>query len=202
MDKILVAIFSAFLGFGLSQAFNFISFIRRPRFRVKHWSDGVLSSYTGDPPETPWEIELGFLLENFGRNIAKNVRVFVSDIKCASEANGPFEMTSIELLELKRPIDMIPGGECIHIKLGVIKSHTRELDLSLESNADPEALGMIEADTRGKKIFSAKFYVVCDDKDSFTSLSLEFRPDKNEWASSFFEDYNEPLPPSQQYSGD
>ncbi len=194
MDKILLAVFSAVLGFGLSQAFNLISFIRRPRFRVKHWSDGVVSTYTGDPPGTPWEIVLGFYLENYGRNVAKNVRVFVSDIKCASRSGQSLEMSSIELLELKRPIDIIPAGECVQVKLGTIKSDARYLELFLQSDAEIESDDLIEAETREKMVFSARFYISCDDRNSLTDITLEFRPDRNEWAAVLFEDYAEVLP--------
>lgn len=86
MDKILISIFSAVLGFALSQSFNLVNFVRRPRFRAKNYSDGIISSYTGDPPDTPWEIELGFYLENHGRNVAKNTRIFVSDFRTSSSA--------------------------------------------------------------------------------------------------------------------
>jgi hypothetical protein len=194
MDKFVLTIFSAAIGFGFSQAFNFVAFVRRPKFRVRHWSDGVISSYTGDPPETPWEIELGFFLENHGANIAKNVRVFVSDIMCASGLDQPLETTSIGILELKRPINVIPPGECVQIKLGVIRSDNRELRLFLHSDTDPDALEMIEAETREKTRFLAKFYISCDDKNTLKLIVLEFRPDENEWASLLLEDYSEPLP--------
>lgn len=191
MEKILLSILSAFLGFMLSQAFNLVSFVRRPKFRVKKWNEGVLSSYTGDPPETPWEIELGFYLENYGRNPAKNTRVFVSNLRGAAGADDQLDLTSIELLELKRPIDLIPSRECVAVRLGTIKSDKAELELCLHSPGEVDDLGLIGADTRGKVRFSAKFYVSCDDKNSFRSFSLDFRPDSDEWASSLLEDYDE-----------
>jgi hypothetical protein len=189
MEKVLLSAFSALQGFTLSQSFNFVSFLRRPKFRVRHWEDGVLASYTGDPPETPWEIELGFYLENCGKNPARHVRVFVSDLRASNGGNDQLDLTSIELLELRRPIDLIPSGECVAVKLGTIKSDRCELDLCLQSPPDADQLDIIGADTRGKVRFSAKFYISCDDKNSFKELSLEFRPDRNDWASSFFEDY-------------
>lgn len=191
METVLLSVLSAFLGFMLSQSFNFVSYLRRPRFRVKHWSDGVLSSYTGDPPDTPWEIELGFFLENYGRNSAKNTRIFVSDLKSAAISDDHLELTSIELLELKRPIDLIPPNECVAVKLGIIRGDKCELELHLQASPDEDQSGLIAADTRGKIRFAATFYVSCDDKNSFRSFSLDFRPDKNEWGSSFFEDYDE-----------
>lgn len=191
MEKILLSIISALLGFALSQSFNFVSYLRRPRFRVKHWSDGVLSSYTGDPPETPWEIELGFYLENYGKNPAKNIRVFVSDIKSSEKSDGELELTSIELLELKRPIDLVPSNECVEVRLGTISSDKCTLDLNLHSAPNENAMGFIDADTRGKIRFSAKFFISCEEKNSFKSFVLEFRPDKNDWASSLLEDYTE-----------
>lgn len=191
MEKILLSFVSALLGFLFSQSFNFVSYLRRPRFRIKHWSDGVVSSYTGDPPETPWEIELGFFLENCGKNSAKNTRVFVSDIKGAKGSNEPLNLTSIELLEITRPLDLIPPGECVLVKLGKISGDTCDLALSLHLPIDEDQAGLIGADTRGGVRFSAKFYISCDDKNSFESFSLDFRPDEHEWASSFFEDYTE-----------
>ncbi|MGE0774613.1 MAG: hypothetical protein AB7G25_09390 [Sphingomonadaceae bacterium] len=191
MEKVLLSILGALLGFTLSQAFNFVNFLRRPKFRVKYWDDGVLSSYTGDPPETPWEIDLGFYLENYGKNPAKNTRIFVSYISGSENSDQKPELTSIELLELKRPIDLIPSRECVAVKLGTITSEKAELELCLHSPLDEEDSGLIGADTRGKVRYSAKFYVTCDDKNSFRAFSLDFRPDKNEWASSLLEDYNE-----------
>lgn len=185
MEKILLSLLSALLGFLVSQSFNFVNYLRRPKFRVKHWTDGVSSSYTGDPPEAAWEIELGFFLENFGRNPAKNTRIFVSDIRGGTSSNDELELTSIELLELKRPLDLIPAGECVAVRLGLISGDRCELELSLQSPPDEEQASMIGADTRGKIRFSAKFYVSCDDRNSFTSFTLDFRPDKNEWAASF-----------------
>lgn len=186
MEKVLLSFLSAVIGFLISQSFNFVSYLRRPRFRVKYWTDGVLSSYSGNPPETPWEVELGFYLENHGKNISKNTRIFVSDFMSARDASKQLELTSIELLELKRPLDLIPSGETVAVKLGVIKSDRRELELCLQSPPDKDQLGIIGADTRGKTRFSAKFYVSCDDKNSFQSFSLEFRPDTNEWSSFLF----------------
>lgn len=52
MEKILLSLLSIVVGFVVSQSFNFVNYVRRPRFRLTHWSDGVFSSYTGDPPET------------------------------------------------------------------------------------------------------------------------------------------------------
>lgn len=189
MEKILLAVLSALLGFMLSQTFNLVSYLRRPKFRVGHWTDGVLGSYTGDPPETPWEIELGFHLENFGKNPAKNTRIFVSDIQTADRSDTSLQPTSIELLELKRPIDLLPSKEPVSIYLGVIKSSMCDLDLNLQSPLNDEQLGMISADTRGKTRFVAKFHISCDDKNSFHSFSLDFCPDKNDWASSLLDDY-------------
>lgn len=191
MEKVLLSLLSALVGFLLSQTFNFVCFLRRPRFRVKHWTDGVSSSYTGDPPGTPWEIELGFFLENRGKNPAKNTRIFVSEIKCAAASEDHLTMTSIELLELKRPLDLIPAKECVAVKLGVIKGNKCELDLLLHNPLDEEQAGLIGADTRGKIRFSAKFYVSCDDKNSFASFVLDFRPDQNEWTSLLLEDYSD-----------
>ncbi|SEH16739.1 hypothetical protein SAMN05428974_1860 [Sphingopyxis sp. YR583] len=191
MEKILLSVISALIGFALSQSFNLISYLRRPKFRVKLWSDGVLSSYTGDPPETPWEIELGFYLENYGKNPAKNIRIFVSDMKGSGKSDEDLELTSIELLELKRPIDLVPSSECVEVKLGTISSDRCTLALNLHSAPDEKALDFIAADTRGKIRFSAKFYVSCDEKNSFKSFILDFRPDKNDWASALLEDYTE-----------
>jgi hypothetical protein len=162
-----------------------------PRFGVKHWSDGVVSSYSGSPPETPWEIDLGFVLENRGKNPAKNTRVFVSDFRAAKSSEDELELTSIELLELKRPLDMIPAGECVLVQLGRISGDTCELVLALQKPTEQDQADVIGADTRGCIRFSAKIYVSCDDKNSFDSFSLQFRPDKSEWASSFFEDYTD-----------
>jgi hypothetical protein len=189
MEKILLSFISALLGFLLSQSFNFVSYLRRPRFRVRHWTNGVASSYTGDPPETPWEIELGFFLENYGKNPAKNTRIFVTDIKGAKASQDEPELTSIELLEIRRPLDFIPSGECVLVKLGTIRGDTCELALDLHTHLDEEQAGMIGADTRGSVHFSAKFYVTCEEKNSFHSLTLEFRPDKDEYASALLEDY-------------
>ncbi len=191
MEKILLSAISALLGFALSQSFNFISYLRRPKFRVKHWSDGVLSSYTGEPPETPWEIELGFYIENYGKNSAKNVRIFVSDIRGSGKSDEDLELTSIELLELKRPIDLVPSNECVEVRLGTISSDKCTLSLNLHNAPDEKVLDFIDADTRGKIRFSAKFYISCDEKNSFKFFTLDFRPDKNDWASTLLEDYTE-----------
>lgn len=188
MEKILLAVLSALLGFMLSQTFNLVSYLRRPKFRVRHWTDGVLGAYTGDPPETPWEIELGFHLENFGKNPAKNVRIFVSDIHAADRSNFSLQPTSIEFKELKRPIDLIPSGEIISITLGIIRSDTCDLALKLQSPSTDDHREIISADTRGKTQFSAKFYVSCDEKNSFQTLSVDFYPDKSKWASYLLND--------------
>lgn len=191
MEKVLLSLLSVVVGFMVSQSFNFVNYLRRPRFRPKHWSDGVAASYTGDPPETPWEIELGFFIENYGKNPAKNSRIFVSNIMCAKDSASEPTLTSIELLELRRPLDLIPPGECVAVKFGVIRGDKAELELCLQSALEKDQLWSIEADTRGQTRFSATFYISCDDENSFHSFSLDFRPDKNEWASSFFEDYTD-----------
>lgn len=191
MEKFLLSFISAVIGFALSQSFNLVSFIRRPKFRVKNWSDGVVSNYTGDPPDTPWEIDLGLYLENNGKNPAKNTRVFVSDIRTAKNSLDNLELTSIDLMELKRPVDFIPPGECVLVRLGKISGDTCELNLNLHSAIDEDCAGMIGADTRGCVRFSAKFFVSCDDENSFHTFDLDFRPDENDWSSSFFEDYTQ-----------
>ncbi|MCD2323487.1 hypothetical protein LQ953_05595 [Sphingomonas sp. IC-56] len=189
MDKLLLSAFSAMLGFMLSQSFNFINYIRRPRFGTDHFEDGVISTYMGDPPETPWEIQLGFYLKNCGRNPARNTRVYVSAVKAASKSSADLSTTSTEIYELRRPLDFIPPGENVRVELGTIKGDSCDLRLCLNSPLDEEESGMVEADTRGMVRFSATFYVSCDDKNSFQSFVLEFRPDLNEWAASLFEDY-------------
>ncbi|WP_230772774.1 hypothetical protein [Sphingomonas sp. Leaf4] len=189
MEKLLLAAVSAFIGFILSQSINVFSYVRRPKFRTKHHLSGVISTYSGDPPETPWEIELGFLLENFGYNPAINTRVFISNIACSTFSEIDPELTSDEMVELKRPIDMIPSGECVSVKIGTIRGDKAELDINSQSDLSEEYLGMFGADTRGAVRFSAKFYVMCDDKNSLTMLNIEFRPDRHEFSSDLIQDF-------------
>lgn len=101
------------------------------------------------------------------------------------------ELTSIELLELNRPIDLVPSNECVEVRLGTISSDKCTLALNLHSTPDEKVLNFIDADTRGKIRFPAKFYVSCDEKSSFKSFILDFRPDKNDWVSTLLEDYTE-----------
>jgi len=193
MEKLLLSLAGAFAGFLLSQSFNFVSYLRRPKFAVSNYTDGVASSYTGDPPETPWEIELGFYLQNRGKNPALKTRIFVSEVRASTNADGNMELTTIELLELKRPIDFIPAGECVLVPLGKITGNTAYLSLYLNDSLEEDRIHLIEADTRGCIRFSAKFYVTCEDKNSSRSFTLHFRPDTNEWASAFLEDYTPEL---------
>lgn len=189
-EKITLAFFSGLLGFALSQFFNVLEFLRRPRFRVSHFNNGVIASYSGEIPETPWEIDLGFYLENHGRRPAKNTRVFVSDLKASGGGDSAFELSNLDFSELKKPVDVIPPGEAVIIKLGRITNDNRILALSFQESTD-DYEGLIEADTREKRAFSAKFHVVCDDKNSMTVLNLDFRPDRDDWCSQFFSDYDE-----------
>ena len=134
MEKVLLSFIGALTGFLLSQSFNFITYLRRPKFRVNHWTDGVISWYSGDPPETPWEIVLGFYIENRGKNPARNTRIFVSDIMGSNTSVDEFDLTSIALLELKRPLDFIPPRQSVLVALGTITRDTCALKLNLEAN--------------------------------------------------------------------
>jgi hypothetical protein len=191
MEKVLLSLLSAIVGFALSQSFNLVNFLRRPRFRVKEWTDGVLSSYTGNPPETPWEIELGFYLENSGINPAKNIRVFISDFKISTNSEIEPELTSIDFLELERPVDILPAEECVAIKLGVMKSDSREIHLNLHKTPTESQLGLIGADTRDAVRLEVKFLMICDNQNTFQCMIFKFRPDLNEWSSNLLQDYTQ-----------
>jgi hypothetical protein len=190
-EKVALAVFSGILGFALSQLFNLIEFLRRPRFRVRSFGHGVVSSYTGDPPEAPWEIDLGFYLENHGKRAAKNTRVFVSTLSVSEGGNSPFEETSLEFRELKSPVDLIPSGEAVLLKFGKITGETHSLKLNLkhETNLNLD-LDFSESDTREKRAFSGKFFVTCEDKNSIDILALEFRPDRADWAGQMIAEYD------------
>jgi len=194
MDELLLSVASAIFGFLISQSINLINLLRRPRFRVNRFTYGVSSCYTGSPPETPWEIQLGFYLENCGWNPAKNTRVFVSDLHTANGADDPLEATGFEFAELKRPVDIIAAGEAVLVTFGTIGSDTHSLEISYPAESALGASDFLDADTREKKVFSAKFYIYCDDKSSSKVLQLTFCPEKDEWPGKLLEDYSAPLP--------
>lgn len=164
-------------------------YFRRPKFLIYNFTNGVCSIYNGDPPETPWEIDLGFYLKDAGFNPALNVRIFVSDIKVRRKIDLTLQQTPTEMLELKRPLDFIPKGEFVLVRLGTIKGDSCDLSLQLATEMGEQEAGMISADTRGSIHFSATFHICCDEQNSYKRVTLEFRPDKDEWASALLDDF-------------
>jgi hypothetical protein len=191
MNEILIASIGAFAGFILSQAVDLIKYLRRPRFRVVHHTSGIMSSYTGDPPETPWEIELGFYLENFGKNPAKNMRIFLADLEAAQDSTSQSDSVYWEFSELKKPVEILPPREAIKVQLGVVRSDSLQLSIPFENDADQEFLWSLEADTRAKQYFKARFFIICDDQNVSQKLIVEFKIDSDEWASEIFLDHEE-----------
>eukprot|EP00435_Cladocopium_sp_Y103_P078047 s1_g1786.t1 len=187
-QRILLSLIGAIIGFAVSQSFNVVRFLRRPKFAASQFENGVLSSYTGNPPETPSSVTLGFYLENAGRNPAKNTRVFLSKLSSSATAEEPPKEGIFEFSELKRPIDIIPPGESVLIELGTIDSEGRHLKVPFAIEGKEELYDYVEADTRGKKSFDAVFQISCDDLNSFTSLELSFRPTKESWAGQILSD--------------
>tara|TARA_E500000318_G_scaffold66046_1_gene60989 strand:- start:382 stop:969 length:588 start_codon:yes stop_codon:yes gene_type:complete len=175
---------SALFGFFLSQSFNILKYLRRPRFEVCRLGNGVISSYSGDPPETPAEVTFGFRLTNVGRNPALNTRVFVSDLKSANREGADLDDGVFEFSELKRPIDIIPPGQSVLVVFGRMTSENRYLDIEFERGDSFENDELIEADTRDKKVFSGDFYISCDNIDSFARFNVLFNLEND-----FVEDY-------------
>lgn len=189
MGEALIAVLGAAVGYVLSQLLNLIEFFRRPRFRIVHFSDGVLSAYTGDPPDTPWEVELGFSLENCGTNPAKGLRVFVSQMMVFPEHEPDGRPTILDIVELRRPIDLLPPGESVAIKLGTISSDSCSLLLNKAENSEEDDL--VDCDTRGSKSFDVRVYVCRDNDNSSRSFNLKFRPGTNGLSEELLRDYDE-----------
>ena len=187
-QKVLLSLLGVVLGFMLSQSINIVRYFRRPKFRLRNYDDGVLSCYTGDTPETPSEVEFGFYLENNGLNPAKNSRVFLSELRSAAAKENQLDDALLEFSELAKPIDLIPPGEAVKIVLGKLTSDKPYLVIGFEKENSDDLAESIEADTRWKKFFSAKFYVTCDNLDSFTIIEVDFRPESDGWAASILSD--------------
>ena len=179
-ERIILALVSALIGFFLSQFINIVKYFRKPKFRVRGRDGDVISSYTGNPPETPTEVELGFTLENYGKNPAKNTRIFISELRTAKDIVTNLDDTTLEFTELRRPVDIIPSGEAITVVLGKISSDKRFLEIPIQNG---ELDSTVNSDTRGKNIFAARFHIYCDDPNSSTVLNIVFDPSKDEWAS-------------------
>lgn len=191
MESVLLLLLSAVIGFIFSQLFDFIAYYRRPKFRVGNHSDGVLSAYTGDPPETPWEIELGFFLENFGKNPSRNTRIFASEVCVWDSKLNQFEETNFSFAELSRPIDILPAGECVRVLFAKITREECCLEMPFESQRDAKANEYLASDTRFGTRFRAKFYVLSDDKNSSEVFTLIFDPSADEeWTAKLLEEYD------------
>ena len=191
MEKLILSLLSAAFGFFLSQFLNLLAYFRRPRFRVLNHQEGLLSAYTGDPPETPWEIELGFFLENHGKNPSRNTRIFVSDLSVWDEKKGEFSETTFSFSELSRPIDVLPAGECIRVLFAKISSESCYAQIPFEAERDEKENEYLSSDTRFAKKLRAKFFVSCDDPNSSKTFTLIFDPNvDSEWAAGFLEDYD------------
>ena len=193
LEKILISVLGAIVGFLLSQSVNIVRYFRRPRFRTTNFEDGVLNCYTGSPPETPSEVTFGFYLQNNGYNPAKNTRIFVSELRSADNPDGKMEESLLEFSELKRPVDIIPPGETIMVRLGTVRSDQQHLDINYQEALEGEDVS--EPDTRHKKAFSAKFHIHCDDVNSSTILQLRFCPAKGGWAYDILHDMEPPPNP-------
>lgn len=188
-QQIVLSLIGVIVGFALSQSFNVLKFIRRPKFNVENFSDGIVSSYTGAPPETPSEVIFGFYLKNTGFNPAVNTRVFISDLRSARGIDEPFSDGVFEFSELMKPVDIIPPGEAVIVVLGHITSSMPHLEIHFKDKGKlGEMIEFVEADTRGRKSFAAKFHITCDSLDSFTTLELEFHPTSDKWAAGILDD--------------
>lgn len=185
-QRVFITLIGAIIGFLLSQSINLVKFYRRPKFQIKPFEHGVFALYTGNPPEVPAEVELGFYVKNIGRNPALNTRVFVSEISTAISAKETKEECLIGLTELSRPIDVIPPNELIRIKFGQITSETRCLELNFQDEADAPGSEYLCSDTRDKRSFAAKIYITCDDVSSAKSFTVEFDPAKDDWAEGIW----------------
>ncbi|MCB2099140.1 MAG: hypothetical protein KDE05_16025 [Parvularculaceae bacterium] len=185
LQDALVALIGAIIGFAVSQSVNVIQYLRRPKFSVH--DSGVISSYTGDPPDVPAEVMLGFFLKNIGRNSAKNTRIFISELRTAEDSGKHLDDGPFEFSELQKPIDIIPVGESILVLFGKINSKTRHLQIPFKSDLPEDYREIIESETRNKKVFSAKFRVYCDDPNSYFAFELKFDLNDHEWASVLWE---------------
>lgn len=175
-QKLLLTLIGAIIGFLFSQTMNLISYLRRPKFDIPNFDGGVKSRYSGDPPEVPAEIDLGFYLENNGFNTAINTRIFVSTIETSENENGPWEETSLEFSEIEEPINIIPPNKSILVSFAKITSREPYLKLRLKRAGRDDLDDFVQADTRGKKYFKVEFVVVCDDKNSNFTRELIFKP--------------------------
>lgn len=188
-QQFVLSLVGIIVGFALSQSINVLKFIRRPKFQIEIHNNGIVSCYTGAPPETPSEVILGFTLKNMGFNPAINTRIFISSLDFSSGENEPFSNGIFEFCELAKPINIIPPGESVTIVLGKIVSNNPHLDLNLvKKDKKKDFLDFVEADTRGQKSFATKIQITCDSIDSFTTFALEFHPAKDEFAESILAD--------------
>ncbi len=186
-DRLFVSIVSVFIGFLLSQSFDVVRYFRRPRFYVDKNDKGIMSSYTGDPPETPAEIVFGFRLKNIGKNPARNTRIFISEIFCYNKKVK--EEVGLDYSELKRIVDIIPPGETVSCYVGKIDTDGFHLKLNFQDDDENDVRWYIEADTRGKAIFDIIFHVVCDDVNSISKFTIHFDPSEDLVGKMIIEDY-------------
>ena len=191
MNELVLTLVAAAAGFFFSQFFNIVDYFRRPKFKIISHGEGVISGYTGDPPDTAWEIELGFYLENIGANPAKNTRIFVSELFTWNDEKDEFEETLMGFSALRRPIDVIPSGQAVRVLLGKISGDDCSLRMPLVSPQYEDEDEFLESDTRFKKKFRVRIFVSCDDRNSAKDLVVEFNPQADtEWCSEFLQDYD------------
>lgn len=186
-QKIVLSIIGIVIGFFVSQSFNIIKYYRRPRFKISNMGNGVISSYSGGEDGEPAEVVLGFHLGNIGYNAAVNSRVFISDLLSAEGRGDELKDGYFVFSELMRPIDIIPPGESARIVFGEMNSDEKYLEIPFLNKGNDDLGFYVRGDTKGKKYFSAKFYVICDNTNSFSVFDVLFSPGDDEYGVCVFD---------------
>ena len=136
-SKYLLAIFSAAIGFLLSQSVNVLTYARRPKFRISQV--GVISSSSGKASDAakaePAMVALGFYLENRGYTPIENLRIFLKPVgfrgRLTSFAGRKFEtnlrldrdLIDIPTISIILPSRVVPPRSGFYITLGYVSSN-------------------------------------------------------------------------------
>lgn len=186
VEQILLSAFGILLGFFLSQSFNVVRYLRRPKFRSTT-NGGVISGYTGGDDEPAFAV-VGFYLENCGWSVAKKTRIFISSFRSANSKSESLEEGFFYLSEVSPPLDIIPPGEAVRIELGRVIAGEGELRIQLE-NSQEDIEESVAADTRNKFVFEADFHIVCEEAASHTKLTLTFDLTEDGWDQVLLDEF-------------
>ena len=199
-SKYLLAIFSAAIGFLLSQSVNVLAYARRPKFRISQV--GVIFSSSGRAPDPakvePAMLALGFYLENRGHTPIENLRIFLKPVgfrgrltsfsgrKFATDLRLNRDLVDIPTIAISLPSSVVPPQSGFYITLGYISSDNHCFQPNSEDpHLDDRSFVtditnriLLHSDSAG--IYHAAFNVFCYDASTkvSTQQTMQFNLDE------------------------